>query len=85
MTEEGVREKLCSNDPRHPFWAVLYGELLDEEAPAPRENCYCDNCFYGRDELAVEILRLKGLIKGFETVVAFYKGFLKEKEEEDEL
>jgi hypothetical protein len=24
----------------------------EEERPKPRENCHCDNCFYGRDKLA---------------------------------
>lgn len=31
--------------------------------PPPRQKgCYCDNCFYGRDALAMEAIRLKGRI-----------------------
>jgi hypothetical protein len=51
-----VLENLCSYDKRNP------NNVIDEDEPEePRTNCYCDNCFYGRDKLAEEILRLKDI------------------------
>ena len=49
--------RLCVNDPRHPDF-VDYGE---DNLPA-RENCACDNCFYGRDAMALEIIRLRAAL-----------------------
>jgi hypothetical protein len=52
-------------DERNPYnnLDVLY-DLEDEEdregLERDRKNCACDNCFYGRTELALEILRLRG-------------------------
>lgn len=59
MTKQEVYENLCSYDNRNPYY--------DEEyARTPRQDCYCDNCFYGRDKLAIEILRYwpKGKLEG---------------------
>jgi len=56
---------LCYKDPRNPLFETIYGWMMDdpeEETPTPRENCACDNCFYGRDALAQEIIRLKSLL-----------------------
>lgn len=48
-----VLENLCAYDKRNPDY------LFEEDEPIkPRESCFCDNCFYGRNKLAVEILRL---------------------------
>jgi hypothetical protein len=60
MENNTILENLCSYDKRNPnhCW---YEE--DDEPTKPRQNCYCDNCFYGRDGLAREILRLKENIK----------------------
>ena len=56
--EMNVHEQLCYKDPRNPMFKYSYGD--DEEKPIPREkDCACDNCFYGRDALAVEILALQ--------------------------
>lgn len=49
MDLEQIKEKLCYNDERNPYY--LNGE--------PSNNCFCDNCFYGRTQLAEEILRLR--------------------------
>lgn len=57
---ERVYECLCSKDSRNPLYADIYGWQADEPPPVPRVDCACDNCFYGRDKLAVEILRLRG-------------------------
>lgn len=51
-------ESLCINDPRNPYFND-YGE---DNVP-PRENCACDNCFYGRDAMALEIIRLREAIE----------------------
>ena len=53
MTEEEVKEYLCYYDQRNPNYT-------DGER---KEDCYCDNCFYRRDELAQEILRLREKLK----------------------
>ena len=52
MTDHEVRRNLCFHDTRNP----LNDPELGRE---PRDNCYCDNCFHGRDALALEILRLR--------------------------
>jgi hypothetical protein len=54
MTKEEILENLCYNDDRNPITAGI------DEDVKPRNNCFCCNCFYGRDKLALEILKLKG-------------------------
>jgi hypothetical protein len=56
MTREEVLTSLCYYDKRNPdsYWPP---EDMDG-APEPRKGCSCDNCFYGRDKLAVYILEL---------------------------
>lgn len=66
MEREEVLSNLCVNDRRNPdhkeLYFVDYEYDMEEDIPEPRggENgeCYCDNCFYGRDALALEILKL---------------------------
>ena len=55
-------EKLCNKDPRNPMFHDLYG--YDDEKPVPREGCFCDNCFCGRDALALEIIALREALAG---------------------
>lgn len=46
-------ESLCYYDKRNP-------NFIGNEYSEPRKStCYCDNCFRGKDELAMEILRLR--------------------------
>ena len=47
---------LCTHDPRNPD-RDPHGELNLKP-----EDCYCDNCFYGRTALAEELLRLRKLV-----------------------
>jgi hypothetical protein len=54
-----IKENLCYKDPLNPMFDDLYAH--DDEEPTPRIDCACDNCFYGRDKLAVELLKMKGL------------------------
>lgn len=50
----GIKEiysNLCYYDKRNPYYV--------EDSETYSTKCYCDNCFYGRRELAEEILKLK--------------------------
>lgn len=56
----------------NPFDDLCYYDLRstnyiepfeDDDIPVPRlYNCHCDNCFYGNDPLAMEIIRLRELL-----------------------
>jgi len=47
-------DSLCIYDPHYSDFNSF------EDNPKAREkDCGCDNCFYGRDILAVEIIRLR--------------------------
>jgi hypothetical protein len=61
LTEKQVLERLCYYDHRNPYWFGEYDSEGDEREP--REQCACDNCYYGRDKLALEILRLRALLE----------------------
>jgi hypothetical protein len=55
MTTEEIKGNLCYYDAENPNNNLdCYDD--EEERPKPRENCHCDNCFYGRDKLARYIL-----------------------------
>ena len=57
MKIEDIYSNLCSYDKRNPMYGdITYG--LDEDCiQSPREKtCFCDNCFYGRDKLALSLL-----------------------------
>jgi len=54
MTRDELHEKLCTHDPRSPYHDPL---VEDGERSVTGEDCSCDNCFYGRHRLAVELLR----------------------------
>lgn len=68
MDKNEVCANLCYYDKRNPdgyysddnewLWAE------DDEIILPRlDTCYCDNCFYGRDDLALEIIKLLDLVQ----------------------
>ena len=65
MIRDDVVKYLCNKDSDHPDYFDQYGYLIEEdikdgfepEIPPPRVDCFCDNCFYSRDELAVELLK----------------------------
>jgi len=63
-------EKLCNKDPRNPLFSDLYG--YEDETPIPRGDCACDNCFYGRDAMALVILSYQEVLEG---VYATPKGY----------
>jgi hypothetical protein len=61
MNLEGPYWNLCTEDTRHPIYKDLH---FEEEDGAFYEyeglgTCGCDNCFYGRTKLTLEILRLR--------------------------
>lgn len=48
-----IYEDLCYYDKRNP-------EYVGEDEPERKsKKCFCDNCFYGRDRLANEIISLQ--------------------------
>ena len=46
MTEEDIFSCLCWYDHRNPGFMDVWWDMLDD-APEPRTNCHCDNCFMG--------------------------------------
>jgi hypothetical protein len=55
-----VRDNLCNYDPEYSHYIQ---DDEDTELIAPRSSqCYCDNCFYGRDKLAIKIKELEALV-----------------------
>lgn len=61
-------ESLCYFDKRNPNGNPLPD---DDDPREPRElGCACDNCFYGRDKLAVEVIRLRMALEGIKARLA---------------
>jgi hypothetical protein len=58
MTLEEIKGNLCYNDLRNPDVTV------DEE----NADCYCNNCFRGKTELAEELLKYYYLINNIESM-----------------
>jgi len=50
--------RLCWYDPRNPNYIPETLEADELPAPFGHKSCYCDNCFQGRNQLAVVILSL---------------------------
>lgn len=59
MELDEVRKNLCYYDERNP---ERY-EGDDAEKGGPEEQCYCDNCFHRRHELAVQILQQAAVLE----------------------
>ena len=59
---EQVYESLCLYDQRNPFCFDAY-DAFDERIRPRLPSCYCNNCFHGKDALALEILRLRALLE----------------------
>ena len=59
MGIEEVYEQLCWYDKRNPNQI----HDVDQDVVVPRrDNCACDNCYNGKDRLAMEVLRLQKLL-----------------------
>ena len=54
MIPNWIKENLCYYDTRNPDAAPL--EEKDFRGPYKAEDCYCDNCYYGRTKLAEYII-----------------------------
>ena len=55
MKIKEVYGNLCYYDNRNPD---NNNEFMDKEDIPLKKDCYCDNCFYGRTELAEYILEI---------------------------
>lgn len=63
LVSDEILSKLCHKDKRNPDGQYSYTSPEDlDDIPEPRVKCSCDNCFYGKDQLAMEIIRLAGLV-----------------------
>lgn len=60
MEIEEVKRYLCHNDVRNPIGVISYltkEQIEDEQfSTKSKDDCYCDNCYYGRTKLAECIL-----------------------------
>lgn len=52
MNTQQIKEQLCIYDKRNPNYE-------EYNKPIKSENCFCDNCFRGKHELANELLKVK--------------------------
>ena len=57
MSDQEIKINLCYYDPKNPNSNLDAYE--DEDRPQPRNECCCDNCFYGRDKLAMQLIEAK--------------------------
>ena len=55
MTNEEIKGNLCYHDRDNQKNSNI-DDYDEEDRPQPRNGCYCDNCFSGRDKLAVQML-----------------------------
>jgi hypothetical protein len=78
LIEKELAQHLCSYDPLNPDnyiapdpdgWMVV--------TPARLPGCGCNNCFYGRDKLVLEILRCRNEIKRLREVETRYNKIYK--------
>jgi len=52
-------EYLCEYDPRNPNNLNDFNGFSLSEIKEKQRDCYCDNCHYGRTELAERIIELE--------------------------
>lgn len=69
MNNNAILEELCYYDPRNPDCSCTLEELLEDGIDVEKRlkgesfKCSCENCFYGRTELATELLKVKKAIE----------------------
>ncbi len=63
MTNEQILSNLCDYDTRNPDFLEWPDYYEESDKRQPRTDCSCDNCFYRRDALALEILALQGRLE----------------------
>ena len=66
MDIKEVLENLCIYDSRSPYY---FKEDNPEEISSPRDGCACENCFYGRDRFALEVIRLFDVLAKAESYI----------------
>ena len=63
MKMKDIASRLCNYDIRNPDGVITYlteDEIKEEGLTTKaKDNCACDNCFYGRTVLAEYIIKLK--------------------------
>jgi len=66
MKMSEIAKELCYYDTRNPDGVKSYmtkEEIIDEGYTATsKHDCCCDNCFYGRTNLALYILKLRNVM-----------------------
>lgn len=60
-----IFESLCSKDKRNPAYSDIYDE---DDTPKARKDCFCDNCFYGSDKMALDTI---ALMEGLKDAIDF--------------
>ena len=59
MEQEQILSSLCAYDKRNPDCIFDDEEIEDHNRKVSKAcPCYCDNCFYGRAQLAEHILSI---------------------------
>jgi len=63
LLDDEILNALCYYDERSPSYTKPDQWDIDNgyTTPPRLRDCSCDNCFYGRDKLALEIIKLKKL------------------------
>lgn len=69
MTKEEIYSKLCYYDLRNPdgvadaikYASEIYEDEVEDFGNHSKSNCGCDNCFYGRTQLAEILIDLINL------------------------
>lgn len=57
MTKKEISNYLCIYHPKHPEYKFTTELYEENEKPKPGGDCCCDNCYYGRYELALELFK----------------------------
>lgn len=72
MLMQYIYSKLCNYDTRNPDGVISYltKEEIEEEGwtDKAKEDCACDNCFYGRSKLAEHIIKLENQLNESEEI-----------------
>jgi len=66
MNTQQIKEQLCYYDKRNPL-----GVYRETDEPHNTDDCYCDNCFRGKHDLANELLRVKEKLQIAQSLVSF--------------
>lgn len=56
MTTAEIKANLCDYDKRNP-------DYIGYKRSTSKEDCYCDNCFRGKTQLAEELLKVNALLE----------------------